>query len=71
MAQTSAFEVCGLTGLIRHGAPTRAAQISTHWQWWWCPSLPVGPPLPRGGTAWPGQAPALHPIFGQYGNDPA
>jgi hypothetical protein len=32
-AQTSASEVCGLTGLIRHGAPTQAAQISTPWQW--------------------------------------
>jgi hypothetical protein len=31
-AQTSAFVVCGLTGLIQHGAPTQAAQISTPWQ---------------------------------------
>ena len=49
MAQTSAFEVCGLTGPIRHGAPTQAAQIPTLWQWWWCPSLPVGPPPAVGG----------------------
>jgi hypothetical protein len=33
VAQTSAIEVCGLIGLIRHGAPTQAAQISTPWQW--------------------------------------
>jgi hypothetical protein len=32
-AQPSAFEVCGLTGLIRYGAPTQATQISTPWQW--------------------------------------
>jgi PRTRC genetic system protein E len=32
-AQTCAFEVCRLTGLLRHGAPTQAAQISTPWQW--------------------------------------
>jgi hypothetical protein len=34
----------GWLALFRHGAPTQAAQISTPWQWWWCPSLPVGPP---------------------------
>jgi hypothetical protein len=33
VAQTAAFEVCGMTGLIRHGAPTQAAQISAPWQW--------------------------------------
>jgi hypothetical protein len=31
-AQTSAFEVCGLAGLIRLAAPTEAAQIPAPWQ---------------------------------------
>jgi dihydroorotase/N-acyl-D-amino-acid deacylase len=29
-----------------------------------CPNSTVGPPLPQGGTAWPGRAPTLHPVFG-------